>query len=188
MSEKNAFLDATAEVEDLNQYWYSAPTLETLVAECTGWRCACVSTPSVFFSLDDETRAKSAVLDLDEQWRGVAGYYRYDFNAPAQLDGCPSGAFDMVVIDPPFIDEKVWALYAETALALLDPAGPRRILCTTIKENEDALSRLFSDVGGCTARTWMPKIPNLVYQYSVHTNYDSERLEEANPEVPPLSP
>ena len=90
--------------------------------------------------------------------------------------------FDYVVIDPPFITEDVWALYAETAHLLLaaadSPTSPR-ILLSTIPENLPLLSSLLG-VHLCRFR---PSIPHLPYQYSLFTNYDSERLSALNSEI-----
>jgi hypothetical protein len=55
-----------------------------------------------------------------------------------------------------------------------------KILATTIQENKDMMMRLL----GVQPQTYMPSIPHLVYQYSVYTNYPSERLDQKNPEIP----
>ena len=188
-----AFLSATPEVESMNQYWYSSTSIDCIVAECAGLRVACVSTPSIFFSLDATTRERSAVLDLDEQWADERGFYRYDFKSPEDLGGAALHGFDMVVIDPPFIDRSVWQLYAKTAALLLDPGGDCRVLCTTIAENEAMLVELFEEnaVAGpmkLASRVFMPSIPNLIYQYKIFTNFESEPLGLVNDELPPPSP
>ena len=52
-------------------------------------------------------------------------------------------------------------------------------MVTSIFENADMLSRLL----GLKICRWRPKIPNLVYQYSVFVDYDSKLLLDVNPEV-----
>lgn len=85
--------------------------------------------------------------------------------------------FDMVCIDPPFITEDVWAQYAATVRRLLAPGG--KILLSTIPESAEFLTRLL-----CVhAVNWRPAIPNLIYQYSLFVNYDSERFRWFNPEI-----
>ena len=54
----------------MNQYWYSAPTIRAMVAEVelNATRCAFLSTPSVYFSLpeDSPVRRESVVFDIDD--------------------------------------------------------------------------------------------------------------------------
>lgn len=89
------------------------------------------------------------------------------------------------MIDPPFITDDVWQLYAQTAHLLLAPAplhsdSPTpRILLSTIPENLPLLSSQLS-VHLCRFR---PSIPHLPYQYSLFTNYDSDRLSALNGEI-----
>ena len=101
-----------------------------------------------------------------------------------QIPAALQHTFDYVVIDPPFITDDVWQLYAQTAHLLLTAPthsdGPvPRILLSTIPENLPLLSSLLS-VHLCRFR---PSIPHLPYQYSFFTNYDSERLSALNAEI-----
>ena len=54
-----------------------------------------------------------ALLDLDDYFGSDAGWVKYDYKAPGDIPPALRGAFDAVVIDPPFITEEVWTLYAE---------------------------------------------------------------------------
>lgn len=79
---------------------------------------------------------------------------------------------------------QVWKLYAEAAKLLLvaDPCVDNvksRVLCTTLMENASMLHGLL----GVSQRKWRPSIPQLVYQYSLYTNYDSPPLDTLNPEI-----
>jgi len=56
-----------------------------------------------------------------------------------------------------------------------------RILLTTIGENAAMLAEILP---GVKPQVFQPSIPNLIYQYTLYTNYDSERLQEKNPEIP----
>jgi len=176
---ENEFLKETGERSDLNQYWYSRPTIDALVAEIvqSGGSAALVSTPSVYFSLPEDARQRCKVLDYDRQWESDPGYVFYDFNAPVDLPPELRGAFDFVLVDPPFITHEVWTKYAETTRFLVREGG--RILCTTINENDGMMQELL----GTTPVLFRPSIPNLVYQYSVYTNYSSEGLARLNPEI-----
>ena len=70
-SPANAFLTRTDENRNLNQYWYSKHTIETLcraLRECLlkseGRRVAFLSTPSLFFSLSPEEQKHCAIFDV----------------------------------------------------------------------------------------------------------------------------
>ena len=70
-SQANVFLSRTNENRDLNQYWYSKNTIETLcnamregLKISKGRRVAFLSTPSLYFSLSPEEKEHCAVLDV----------------------------------------------------------------------------------------------------------------------------
>jgi len=186
--EQNRFLSRCKEKEDFNQYWYSASTIRAIVDECQqhGKRVACISTPSVFFSMNDELRCSGALLEFDPKFSRKAGpaFLKYDFNDPANIPEKLQNVFDFVVIDPPFITREVWEKYATTAKLLLTkghgdiPEG--KILLTTIDENASLIEQLL----GCKPQKFRPSIPKLVYQYSIYTSYASKNLSELNPEIP----
>ena len=183
---KNRFLSTTKEVEDLNQYWYSNRTISAMardvedVCAAPETRAAFLSTPSVYFSLSKEVRARSWCFDLDTQWQKEPGYVCYDFNKPIGFEGADElkGTFDMVIIDPPFITREVWEKYTTTAKALLKPGG--KVLASTIQENAPLMKELL----GVTPQVFMPSIPTLVYQYHLYASYESKFLAEKNPEIP----
>jgi hypothetical protein len=67
----NRFLLRNPEKETLNQYWFSQATIDTLVQEVVtvaegqqDYRVACVSTPSLFFTLPADLKASSRVFDV----------------------------------------------------------------------------------------------------------------------------
>ena len=69
--DQNEFLRQNNENRDLNQYWYSKITIDTLcdaVRESAsisgGNRVAFLSTPSLFFSLSREERENCALFDV----------------------------------------------------------------------------------------------------------------------------
>ena len=190
--------DFAPEKAELNQYWYSAGTISALTSGAlqaaaasaaargqpagSAGRIAFLSTPSLFFSLPEAQRAGHSVLDLDMQWAQVPGFVRFDFTEePAALPAACRGAYDVVVIDPPFITEPVWRSYAAHAQALLVPGGS--VLCTTVAENAGLLAQLFP---GCAAVPFQPSIPRLVYQYNTFTTAVPvpEALAARNPEIP----
>lgn len=169
------------------EYWYSPPTVAALCAaaqELAGphGRIAFLSTPSLYFALPASARAGHAVLDLDQQWAADPGFVRYDYReGAAGLPAAARGAFAVAVIDPPFITEGVWRLYAEAAAALLAPGGC--VLCTTVAENGALLASLFP---GTVLLPFQPSIPHLVYQYNTFCSAPAPPLALAarNPEIP----
>lgn len=70
-----------------------------------------------------DLRAKSVLLDFDTQWSKEPNFVHYDYNNPEDIPSNIQHSFDCVVIDPPFITEEVWRLYATAAKLLLRPAG-----------------------------------------------------------------
>eukprot|EP00659_Diplonema_papillatum_P006670 gene6670-10226_t len=173
----------TKENPDLNQYWYSDKTIDHFVKEITA-QCkvgaAFLSTPSLYFSLpaDSDARKKSKVFEFDRQWESDPGFVFYDYTKPEHVNIALFGQFDVVVIDPPFITEECWELYAKTTKLLLCPGG--KVICTTIAENEGLMQRLM----GCSPVPFQPSIPNLVYQYNTYTSYTpTAHLESINDEI-----
>ena len=196
MSQQNSsskrFWLRNPEKADLNQYWYSEGTLQALVQELVMSGCqhvAFLSTPSVFFSLPEDTppRLGSFLFDLDEKWSGLPAFVRYDFNDPTGFTGVDAGSCDGFVIDPPFITQEVWEKYAETVrhLATRDPDTQKisaKIVASTIPENAPFMEELL----GVRACPFKPSIPHLVYQYCFYTNYQpsEQALGCPNPEIP----
>ncbi|KAL9179691.1 hypothetical protein ACHAXT_008981 [Thalassiosira profunda] len=184
--QENDFLAATSEKGDLNQYWYSRNTIETLcdairegLQGCNGSRVAFLSTPSLFFSLSLEEREHCTLFDCDSSWASCPGFQFYDYNDPTSVPGRLHGSFDLIVIDPPFITNTVWECYAITA-KLLAREGTGHILATTVWEN----ALLMKDLFGCEPAVFRPSIPRLVYQYSVFANFESAILAQRNAELP----
>ncbi|ETV96396.1 hypothetical protein H310_10549 [Aphanomyces invadans] len=175
------------EKEELNQYWYSAKTIEYLAKEIlrnNPSAVAFLSTPSLYYACEElQNDAASAstskptfvLFDYDVALPRVV---HYDFNHPTTFPDEFAHKFDFIVIDPPFITEHVWTKYAESARFLVAPGG--KLLLTTIAENKDMLATLLS----CTLRRFQPSIPHLVYQYGTFANYDSPALDAVNPEIP----
>mgnify|MGYP003684240313 CR=1 FL=1 len=180
----------------MNQYWYSPATISMMVRvirrHCLGsplgaegapvparLECAFVSTPSIFFALDEAERASSRVLDYDRKLGTEQhGVLFYDYNEPDKLPSALKGAFRAVVIDPPFITRDVWEKYAETARWLLAPGG--MVIATTVVEN----APMMADLLAVHPNRFLPSIPNLPYQYALYTSFDAPDLDATNVEVP----
>ena len=71
-NDNNTFLTHTTENRDLNQYWYSKETIDTLCNAIReglslvdgGSRVAFLSTPSLFFSLSPKERQRCVLFDV----------------------------------------------------------------------------------------------------------------------------
>jgi len=109
----------------------------------------------------------------------------YDFQKSEDINSDVQFSFDMVIIDPPFITRDVWEKYAVTTRLLLkrrdseDSEGSGLVMATTVAENQEIMKELFH----ATPTVFKPKLPNLVYQYNVYTNFYSELLSKPNPEI-----
>lgn len=173
---------------NLNQYWFSENTRETLcnaVRESISLkggsttRVAFLSTPSLYFTLSDEERKQCTLLDYDTTLssQNCGSYVFYDFNYPTSIDANLRGLFDIILIDPPFISQSVWESYAIT-VTLLAKEGAH-IICTTVAENEALMKRLFN----CQKSNFQPSVPNLTYQYNTFANFESSALSTTNAEL-----
>jgi 16S rRNA G966 N2-methylase RsmD len=107
----------------------------------------------------------------------------YDFNKPEDIPEKFNGYFDLVLIDPPFITLDVWSKYAEAAKKIVkkDENGGivGKIVGCSIEENAEMLQNLL----GLQKKAFKPSIPNLIYQYTFYSNYESSILGQKNPEI-----
>ena len=196
------FIEDNPEDGDHNQYWYSESTIAAIIRDQVdqhelagspdgGLTIAFLSTPSLYYSLPEALRQNSYLFDFDAGpdglWLSDRGYVAYDFNHPST--GIPIhllGKVDMVIIDPPFIVEEVWAQYVITSKLLLkagydvDGVPLGKAVMTTVRENEGFLNNAL----GGSATAFRPSIPNLTYQYELFANYPSKTYKEVNPEIP----
>lgn len=171
------------EKENLNQYWFSENTISALVNEIESLfnegfiQIACISTPSLYFSLPEQVKKCAKVFDIDTAFQRDPGFVYFDFNHPENIPDNFFGFFDVVIIDPPFITREVWEKYSRAAKIICKNTG--RIILSSIVENAMMLEELLQ-VRPCLFK---PSIPHLVYQYMFYTNYDSRGLSVLNPEI-----
>lgn len=191
--DSGCFIASTAEDASMNQYWYGRSTIECIVAACEAacpreqsgrLAVACLSTPSIFFSLPGWLRTRSRVFEFDRQWEDTEpNFVFYDFYRPGDLPEDLIGRFDLVVIDPPFITSEVWTLYAEGARKLLRSNG--LVLGTTLFENGRLVEQLFAGAveAPVRPRKFLPSVPHLPYQYRIYSNVDCAELDVPNPDI-----
>jgi len=121
-NEGNNFLAKHGEKLMMNQYWYSAKTIETMVAEIEemGKRVAFLSTPSLYFSLkNEEVKRESRLFDFDDQWASDPNFVKFNYKEADKIPAQYHHYFDYVVVDPPFITDVVWEQYAVSIKLLL---------------------------------------------------------------------
>ena len=188
----STFLQDAPEDQQLNQYWFSQATIDTLreaVLEGVASldkdapKVAFLSTPSLFFAFDEVERRNFFLFDFDSKatWFKDANYIYYDYNNPLGFDETLYNRFDLVVIDPPFITSEVWDKYAQTTRALASSNQQKQplVIATTVIENAPHMMELF----GATPTEFQPSIPNLVYQYACFTNFPCVCLSQPNEEI-----
>ena len=123
-------------------------------------------------------RAFQLCFQIDENFAKDPGFVYYDFNKLEDVPQELHNTFAMIVVDPPFITREVWEKYAAAIKLLIREDG--RVLLSTIDENE----AMIKELTGCDRKAFRPSIPNLVYQYSFYSNYESEAINTKNPEIP----
>lgn len=172
------FLKKNKEKAEFNQYWFSSKTIDFIKEEIINQKVlkiAFLSVPSVYFSL--ENRENAYIFEIDPKFKSEPNYIYFDFNQPDLIPKEYNNFFDFIVIDPPFITKDVWSKYAETAKKIMKIDS--KILLCSIEENKDMLFTLLN----VQKRVYKPCIPHLVYQYNFFSNYESDKLNEINPEI-----
>lgn len=144
----------------MNQYWYSAKTIETMVAEIedVGKRVAFLSTPSLYFSLKNEkVKRESRLFDFDDQWASDPNFVKFNFKEVDKIPAQYHHYFDYVVVDPPFITDVVWEQYAVAVKLLLvhEAEKPSASLASSVVEgpNQSASDSLEENKQACDEAT-----------------------------------
>ncbi|KAK3690029.1 putative N6-adenine methyltransferase-domain-containing protein [Podospora appendiculata] len=171
-------LSMTAFHEDWNesQFWYSDETAtffanQLLEGATADTNIAVVSTPSVFVALKnilntmpvDEPKPKLVLLEHDTRFAIFPEFVFYDFAQPLKLPTNLHGAFDRVILDPPFLSEDCQTKAAMTLRwlsknsALVGPAAATanteleipepRVLVVTGERMAPLIVRLYKSFG-----------------------------------------
>mmetsp|Transcript_6249 Transcript_6249/g.10520 ORF Transcript_6249/g.10520 Transcript_6249/m.10520 type:complete len:219 (-) Transcript_6249:1007-1663(-) len=216
--QRSTFHSKTDENGDLNQYWYSEKTCLVLCAAVKesislkgggGARVAFLSTPSLFFSLDEEERKQCVLFDFDRSLSlgsCSSQFEFYDYNDPTNIDAKLHGKFDVsysrclsfctaeplhlclifssilypkVIVIDPPFISQSVWENYATTAALLGVKDGAHIICTTVEQNEGLMERLFK----CNVMNFQPSIPKLIYQYNTYANFQSATLSTINPEL-----
>ncbi|KAM4609138.1 EEF1A lysine methyltransferase 1 isoform 1-T2 [Polymixia lowei] len=177
--------DVGAVKEDWNmsQFWYSDDTATRLAEEVIreageGGRIACVSAPSVYQKLkqgvlEGSDRVSAVVLEYDRRFAMYGTeFVFYDYNEPLSLpeDIAPQ-SFDIVLADPPYLNEECLSKVAETIKYL---TKGKVLLCTGAVMEIHA-----KDLLGLNMCSFLPEHKNnLSNAFRCYTNYPS-RLQSS---------
>lgn len=178
----------------LSQFWYDEATSVALArellhcaADCqreTGQsevNVACLACPSMFKALraigvPPWLRLVLFEVDLRFAVFGDA-FVHFDFNSPLGFPATMRATFDVIALDPPFLQRDCLAAFAETVAALRRPVGPgasglgvRVLLCTGTVMAKDAGELLSVH----PVRLHVGHANRLSNPFSLYVNYDDE--------------
>uniref|UniRef100_X2BCL1 N(6)-adenine-specific DNA methyltransferase 2 n=1 Tax=Capitella teleta TaxID=283909 RepID=X2BCL1_CAPTE len=119
----------------MKQLWYNDSTSKLLAEEVLAiaqpnGKVACIGCPSVYQAVWKMKPSSICVLLLDnvKQFEHYKeNYVFYDYNQPLDLPQEMERAFDIVVVDPPFLTEEC---LCKTALTTRYIAKDKILLCT----------------------------------------------------------
>jgi len=139
----------------LSQFWYSEETCLGLAAEirrlagelqrdcptsaagqtATRVRVACISCPSTYKALIADPLLlrviEPVLLEVDTRFAAFGpSYIHYDFNEPLRLPAELLSSFDVVAMDPPYLNAHTLGEFTKTFEALRRDGHTRLILCS----------------------------------------------------------
>ncbi|XP_072021955.1 EEF1A lysine methyltransferase 1-like [Amphiura filiformis] len=162
----------------LSQFWYDEQTSEVLAKEVLAaagenGRIACVSCPTLYQKLQTMKPAscKATVFEFDHRFATYKeDFVFYDYNKPLELPKeIESQSYDVVVADPPFLNEECLAKTAETVKYL---TKGKVILCTGAVMETQAKELL--DASVCL---FIPSHTNkLGNEFRCYANYQTQYL------------
>lgn len=179
----------------LSQFWYTEETARTIAEEVreqagAGGRVAFLSTPTAFIALKKLLNEKGAreevelvLFEYDRRFERAYPdeFVFYDYKHPTAFGDESNNSsqfkagFDMVLIDPPFLNEECMSQYMETVRLLAKPSA--RFLAATGRVMTDYL--MAQENVGCGAIRecqWRPRHNKLSNEFKCYTNYASTRL------------
>mmetsp|Transcript_17453 Transcript_17453/g.24219 ORF Transcript_17453/g.24219 Transcript_17453/m.24219 type:complete len:223 (-) Transcript_17453:86-754(-) len=169
---------------NLSQFWYDEQTSQFVAEEALELcekktnntsKIACVSTPSIFRALkklvpDDRNYF---LFEYDKRFQ-VYGeqFVFYDVNDPQNLPSNFANAFDVILLDPPFLSEECFKKALQTLHYLAKPETNIIVLTGSVMG-----PLLLSSVKNLTESSFKPKHQRgLQNEFSCFVNYPSKRL------------
>jgi hypothetical protein len=127
------------------QYFFDEPTLETLAGLVARFERPCLlGAPMLARRLHERAprrprQAPVRLLDIDERFRDVPGFLKWDIYRPVPLEE----SFDVILCDPPFFNVSLSQLFtAVRLLARFDYAQP--LMISYLARRESALRGTFA--------------------------------------------
>ncbi|KAK3348100.1 putative N6-adenine methyltransferase-domain-containing protein [Neurospora tetraspora] len=199
----NVKLSMDAFTEDWNesQFWYSDETATFLAKQLLSGATpttsiAVVSAPSVFVQLKnllnsdayaDKPKPKLTLLEHDNRFAVFADeFVFYDFAQPLKLPATLKGAFDRVIVDPPFLSEDCQTKAALTVRWMFKPSsGPEKIIACTGERMEKLVTEKLYKSYGVRTTTFEPKhARGLSNEFYCYANFEVKPEEGAGAETP----
>lgn len=187
-AEQKAIADAAdapiSENWQLSQFWYDERTADVLARECLlaaadEGGIACVSCPTLFDRLMQHDavrsgRTRAVLLEFDDRFIAKYGDDRavlYDYRQPVSLPAHLRNAFDILVVDPPFLADECVVKVAQTVRWLSKPDA-KIIACSGA-----IMEELFGRLLGVKRRQFEPKHKNnLANEFACFANFDTQFL------------
>ncbi|VDN17968.1 unnamed protein product [Gongylonema pulchrum] len=184
-AEKNGLTGTTIDEDwQLSQFWYTEETAIKLAEECAsavdcGGRIACVSCPTLVDYLLRNERVTSGhvtirLFEYDRRFlsKFPEEFVFYDYNEPLKIQEDCRNAFDLVVIDPPFLSDECLVKMAQTVRMLATGCQSKLLICTGVAMT-DLVKRLF----GAHKCNFEPKHQhNLANEFACFANYETRFL------------
>ncbi|KAK6633902.1 hypothetical protein RUM44_004509 [Polyplax serrata] len=135
--EKGEFI---SENWQLSQFWYDDSTTFSLsssaVSKCSdGGKIALISCPTLYPAVKSQIRENErdltvTLFEFDKRFSKYGtDFIHYDYNSPINLDFSCKNAFDIIIIDPPFLSEECLTKVVET-VNFIKKTNSKIILCT----------------------------------------------------------
>ncbi|EFO27047.2 N6-adenine-specific DNA methyltransferase 2 [Loa loa] len=141
--EMNAADKAVVEEDwQLSQFWYSEETASKLAEECmksigSCGRIACISCPTLLdylLKIDCVIceRVLVTLFEYDRRFerKFAKEFVAYDYREPLAIPEFHHNAFDLIVIDPPFLSDECLIKVAQTVRLLSRESSTKLLICT----------------------------------------------------------
>ncbi|MCP9258159.1 Protein-lysine N-methyltransferase N6AMT2 [Dirofilaria immitis] len=126
----------------LSQFWYSEETASKLADECikTIGKCgriACISCPTLLDYLLKEKcvingHVTVTLFEYDRRFekKFFNEFVPYDYRKPLEIPELYRNAFDLIVIDPPFLSDECLIKVSQTVRLLSCESSTKLLICT----------------------------------------------------------
>lgn len=183
-------MDAFAEDWNASQFWYTVATARSLAEQLledadASTSIAVVSAPSVYVAMKNLLAERGAsvprpmvnLLEYDSRFE-VFGqdFFSYDFQQPLKLSPSLKGAFDRIIVDPPFLSEDCQTKTALTVRFLAKDwrsEGLRLISCTG-ERMAGTMEKLYGRVGVRETDFEVVHAKGLSNEFRCYANFECE--------------